>query len=504
MFDALFTTTTEYKKLSHALSGKGACALFGLPASGRAQVYAALCRQLDKPLCIVTPGEAEATRFAADLNTLGIPAAVFPARDYVLRPIEGTAREYEYRRLAVLGELVGGRLRAVAVPAEALTQFTTPKEDFCANTRTLHAGDTLLRDDLLAALFGAGYTRRAQVDGPGQFSVRGDIVDIFAPDQKMPVRMEFWGDEIDTLHTFDLTTQRREDAIDKFYLSPAREVLFGKPADAAEQLRAFLAKQRGKKKTAMTDCMAADLDLLDGGAVPVNMDKYLVVRYPHPATVLDYFDDPILVAEEPASIREADRATAYRRGEELKSLILDGVLCAGLDNLYADPSYLWSKTGHYRTICAENFARSMPDQPLKDIINAPAHTLPAWNGEVAGLLEDLKPLCDAGYTVTLLAGTDRAAAGLARDLRDKGILVTTDAAAAPAAGLVQVLAGHLSAGCEFPFAKYALLTGRAFGETSSQKKKRKKAKDALNSLTEITPGDLVVHQNHGIGRYAGI
>ena len=90
-------------------------------------------------------------------------------------------------------------------------------------------------------MFGAGYTRRAQVDGPGQFSVRGDIVDIFAPDQKMPVRMEFWGDEIDTLHTFDLTTQRREDAIDKFYLSPAREVLFGKPADAAEQLRAFLA-----------------------------------------------------------------------------------------------------------------------------------------------------------------------------------------------------------------------------------------------------------------------
>lgn len=181
----------------------------------------------------------------------------------------------------------------------------------------------------------------------------------------------------------------------------------------------------------MTDCMAADLDLLDGGAVPVNMDKYLAVRYPHPATVLDYFDDPILVAEEPASIREADRATDYRRGEELKSLILDGVLCAGLDNLYADPSYLWSKTGHYRTICAENFARSMPDQPLKDIINAPAHSLPAWNGEVAGLLEDLKPLCDAGYTVTLLAGTDRAAAGLARDLRDKGILVTTDAAAAP-------------------------------------------------------------------------
>ena len=116
MFYELFLQTPEHKKLIGALSGKGASALFGLPGAGRAQVYTALARELDRPLCIVTPGEAEATRFAADLNTLGLPAAVFPARDYVLRPIEGTAREYEYRRLAVLGDLVGGRLRAVAYP----------------------------------------------------------------------------------------------------------------------------------------------------------------------------------------------------------------------------------------------------------------------------------------------------------------------------------------------------------------------------------------------------
>ena len=222
MFDQLFLQTKEYQKLRNVLSGKGACALFGLPGVGRAAVYAALSRSLDKPLCIVTPGEAEATRFAADLNTLGIAAAVFPARDYVLRPIEGTAREYEYRRLAVLGDLVGGRLRAVCVPSEGLTQYTTPREDFCANTRTMHPGDEIPREELTSLLFGAGYTRRAQVDGPGQFSIRGDIVDIYAPDMKEPVRLEFWGDEIDTLHTFDLATQRREDAIEKFYLSPAR------------------------------------------------------------------------------------------------------------------------------------------------------------------------------------------------------------------------------------------------------------------------------------------
>ena len=503
LFTARFTQTKEYEKLAHALSEPGACALFGLPGAGRALVYAALCRTLNRPLCIVTPGEAEATRFCGDLNALGIPAAVFPARDYVLRPIEGTAREYEYRRLGVLGDLVGGRLQAVCVSEEALTQYTTPKADFCANTRTLRPGDSMSRADLTALLYGAGYTRRTQVDGPGQFSIRGDIVDLYAPDMKLPIRMEFWGDEIDTMHTFDLITQRREDPVEKIYVSPAREVLFGAPAEAAALLRAFLKKQRGKKRTALETCMGPELAQLDDGLIPVNMDKYLAIRYPEPATLLEYFEDPLLVLEEPASVREAQRATTYRRGEELTTLLNDGVLASGLDALYAEASWLWMQPGRCRTICAENFARSMPDLALKEIINAPAHSLPAWSGEVAHLLEDLQPLCDGGAAVTILAGTPRAAAGLAADLRVKGLNVTTDEDAPPSAGLVQVLPGQLSAGCSLPFAQYAVFTARAFGVSTAQKKK-KRNKDALNSLSEISPGDLVVHQNHGIGRYAGI
>ena len=340
MFNALFTKTDEYARLAQALGGPGACALFGIPGSGRAMVYAALAKALDKPLCIVTPGEAEATRFAGDLNALGVAAAVFPARDYVLRPIEGTGREYEYRRLAVLGDLVGGRLQAVCVPDEGLTQYTTPRADFCANTRSLRPGDTLPRAELTALLYGAGYTRRDQVDGPGQFSIRGDIADIYAPDMKQPARMEFWGDEIDTMHTFDLATQRRDEPIEKIYVSPAREILFGQPADAAEKIRSYIKKARGRRRTALETCTAADLAQLDGGAMPVNMDKYLTLRYPEPATILDYFDDPLLILEEPASLREAERATAFRRGEELSALLEDGVLAAGLDKLYAESGWL--------------------------------------------------------------------------------------------------------------------------------------------------------------------
>lgn len=101
-------------------------------------------------------------------------------------------------------------------------------------------------DVLIERLFGAGYLRRFQVDGPGQFSVRGSIVDIYAPDMQKPHRLEFWGDEVDSIHSFDLVSQRREGAVKKIYLSPAREVLFGDTEAAARLLRTALSKGKAR------------------------------------------------------------------------------------------------------------------------------------------------------------------------------------------------------------------------------------------------------------------
>ena len=140
MYEALLKRTSEYQKLAASLASPGPAALFGLPPAGRAMFYATLAKDLSRPLCIVTAGEAEATRFAEDLTALGVATAAFPPRDPVLRPIEGVSREYEYRRLAVLGDLAGGRLRAVCVCAEALLQYTMPREEFRRSTLTLKPG----------------------------------------------------------------------------------------------------------------------------------------------------------------------------------------------------------------------------------------------------------------------------------------------------------------------------------------------------------------------------
>ena len=333
MYEALLKATQEYQKIAASFAKPGPAALFGLPPAGRALLYAALQKDLGRVLCIVTPGEAEATHFADDLKALGLAAAVFPPRDFMLRPVEGAGREYEYRRLSVLGALAGGRLQAVCVPAEALLQYTVPRDEFLKNTLTLKPGMVYNREALVARLFAAGYVRRSQVDGPGQFSVRGDIVDIYAPDMRQPARMEYWDDEIDSMASFDLLTQRRDGALEKIYLSPAREVLFGSTEETGEALRAAVKKARGKHRTALEKATEADLSQLDSGLMPEAMDKYYGIRYPEPATLLDHLDAPLFILDEVGGIRDAQKATEFRRSEELTGLLEEGVLCPGLDVL---------------------------------------------------------------------------------------------------------------------------------------------------------------------------
>ena len=498
--------TAEYQKLLAGIAGKGpaALALFGLPPTARAQVLAALCEDTRRPALVVCAGEADATRFAEDCAVLGRASEVYPARDFVLRPVEGLNHEYEYRRLSVLGNVVGGRTQIVCAGLEALLQYTTPQAEFCGNTLTIKPGMALSLNMLVGRLFGAGYHRRFQVEGPGQFSVRGGIVDIYAPDMKKPCRLEFWGDEVDTIHTFDLETQRREDAVKKIYLSPAREVLFGDTADAAARLRQAIGKAKPAQRTALERVAESDLKLLDAGAMPSAMDKYLALRYEKPALLWDYLDAPLVFFNEPSAVREAGRALSFRTGEELKGLLESGVLCAGLDKFYAEPAALWSAAGCTASVWCENFARTLPDVKLTDTVNMPAHALPPWSGEVGALAEDLAPLMAQKYAVAVLAGTRRAAEAVARDLVKAGF----SAAAYPKApddlkpGAVAVVEGHLNAGADYPFARLAVFTSRRRG--TSEKKKPKAKNKGLASLADIAPGDYVVHQSHGIGVYAGI
>ena len=506
MLTAPLKQTPEYKRLLAGMAGAkpAVVALFGMPPTARAQMLAALCEDTGRSALVVCAGEADATRFAEDTAVFGRRAEVFPARDYVLRPVEGQSHEYEYRRLAVLGNLVGGRTSVACAPVEAVLQYTTPKQEFCGNTLTVKQGMAISMDVLIERLFGAGYLRRFQVDGPGQFSVRGGIVDIYAPDMQKPHRLEFWGDEVDSIHSFDLVSQRREGAVKKIYLSPAREVLFGDTEAAARLLRTALSKAKPAYAEALADAMDGDLKALDAGTMPAAMDKYLALRYEKPATIFEYFDAPIVFLNEPSAVREAAKGVEFRFGEAFKGLLEEGVLAPGLDRFYEDTAYLLHETEKRHAVVCENFARTIPDLKLADTVNAQTHSLPPWGGEVSALADDLRPLTAQKYAVAVLAGTQRAAAALARDLAAAGFSAQAYHKEPPslAPGSVGVFEGHLNAGADYPFAKFAVFTSRRHNAAAPQKARAKNK--GLSSLSDITPGDYVVHQNHGIGVYAGI
>ncbi len=506
MFTKAIKRTPEYKRLLAAVEkNQSGAALFGMPPAARATVLCALCEDTGRQALVVSAGEAEATRFAADVATLGQSSAIFPPRDFVMHNVEGRSREYEYRRLDTLGKLVGGRANVVTASIEAVLQHTIPKTEFVAGTMTLKPGMSLPQNKLMDALFAAGYTRRSQVEGPGQFAVRGDIVDIYAPDMEFPARLEYWGDEIESINSFDLISQRREQILKKVYLSPAREVIFGRTKETAEILRQKLAQQKGEAKKQLQEVMKDDLLALDADVMPQGMDRYISLRYEVPGNILEYFQNPIVIIEELSAVKEEAESAMFRAKEEQTALLEEGILSGVLVDFYDELPMFFHKIQKMSVVYAENFARSMPDVNISETVNMTAHALPPWPGSISALLEEVRPMTHQKYFVVVLTGTKRAAAALARDLEAEGVraVVAKDASEhKPVPGMVVVSAGHTSAGWECPDAKFALFTSRK-QDVLMNKTKKKKHK-GLASLSDIKPGDFVVHQRHGIGKYVGI
>ena len=501
-FQAL-KATKEYQTLKAAMGERSSTvALFGMPPAARAQMVALLCKELGKKAVVVTEGEASATRFAADISFFGVKSGLFPSRDLMMRPVEGQNHEFEYRRLQTLGEVIGGRCDVVVASVEGALQFTVPKEEFLQNTLTVKKGMEIRQELLIEALYGAGYYRRPLVEGPGQFSVRGGIVDIFPPDSAQPARLEFWGDTVDTMTTFDLLTQRRDGNLRKLHISPAREVLLSDIASAKDLLEQELKRRKGASREQFAEACAQDLKLLEGGVLPGTMDKYLPLRYERPGTLFDYMEDAILFIDEPSAVREAAAGLALRFSEEIKVLFEQKVLARGLDHYYEDHVYLLRRCDAMPSILCENFARTIADVRLSEVVDAPSHALPPWNGVMSTLAEDLAPLMEQGYSAVVLAGTKRAANALQRDLENAGFRLSLTVDADPAPGTVAVTVGGLTSGVEYPFAKFALITGR--GQNTAPVKRKKPKSKGLTSLDDIKPGDYVVHQNHGIGVYSGI
>ncbi|MBO4414322.1 MAG: hypothetical protein J5830_06425, partial [Clostridia bacterium] len=201
------------------------CRLIGLPDGTRSALFAALSEDNGTgPTLILTSNYSEMRRVASDLTELGRRVFCFPPRDPVFYNITGS-HEAEHERMAALSSLLRGEADIVVATSDAAVQFTCPRERLENLMMQISASEPISIEEIASVLNAGGYVNVELVDGEGQFSVRGGIVDIFTPGDSSPVRIELFGDEIDSMSRFDALTQRRTVDAEGVFIIPAREVL---------------------------------------------------------------------------------------------------------------------------------------------------------------------------------------------------------------------------------------------------------------------------------------
>lgn len=504
-YSEIAKSVPEFMSLANTvLKNRLPAGVTGLSHIHKAHIIASMCMCLRRRAIVIVPDEAQATRLIRDMEGFSIKAVLFPARDFSFRTLETVSREYEYARLKTLDKMLSGDFDAAVLSAEAATQLTVPPARLMNSSFSVACGEDYDIEELSLSLINCGYTRSEQVDGQGQFAIRGGILDFYPPDANQPCRVEFWGDTVDSISIFDPETQRRTEHIEEIRVTPSREILC-----SDEMLSALIQKLISEKKPkgAALKSLSDDLDRLGGGMRLSSADKYMPLIYPDAASIFEYARGCMLFVCESFSVKDKLEAGSRLMNETLKGLFQDGVLCKGLDRYCLRPQDIVSIYEDMGAVYLDNLPRGSFDTGVKELITFSAKQISPWNGSLAAIVDDLNALrTKQGSSCAVLAGTDKAAKTLAEDLESEGIpaLFCPVPPAEFPQKTVCVLPGGLSAGFEYPGTKFTLLTYRSRTVTKNRVASTKRGKNAFNNLDELHRGEYVVHSTHGIGIFEGI
>lgn len=499
--------TKEFGMVQKSLKpGSSLCAT-GVTGINKANMIHTLCHLKGVRAFCIAGDEQEAQSLCNDLCCMGKKALVYTVKDFNFRDIEGKSMDYEHQRLNVLLKILDGDYDVIITCIDAAIQYTIPPEILKKSVLKLKVGQCIELKDCISALTLMGYKRFDQVDGQGQFAVRGGILDFFMPDGKNPVRVEFWGDEITDINYFELDTQRRYEKADEIILTPSTEILIDDNNQLADKIMKKASLLKGKNAAKAKEILTAESDKIRSGLHMGNMDKFIPVIYSRPATLFDYFEKGSYVFLcEYQKIKDRAKAYEFMQKEMLTDFFEEGILCRGFDE-YNIPfkeaiEFFESNT----LICLENFAHGSFDFKLSELLNFNFKQFPLWNGSISVLIEDLEGLDLKNSTVVILSGTEKSAKYTSDNLIEKGFsnALVSDVQKLEK-GSIYVMSGALSSGFEFPSSNFYLFS-HGLSHTSPKPKRKKTPKNAkeIYSLSDLSVGDYVVHSTHGIGIFGGI
>ncbi len=512
---ALLREAPFTRSLAALEAGRSPVLLSGTGPVHRSHIAAALRAQTGRSVVVVCPDEADARRLMGDVQFLtGESAELLPAREWILRNVETASRETEHQRLRALWRLLSGESTITVTTPEAIMQRCIPPRLLEETAFSLEDGKEYSLSDVTSRLLRAGYVRSEQVEGPGQFALRGGILDFYSPAEPSPVRCEFFGDEIDSMGYFDVSSQRRTERLSSARVLPAAEALpnlFQGGADAfvsalERQLRK--ASRRKKPLPTLEETLRGDIDRVRNGRTLPAADRYLALLYPL-ATAEEFFPvDTVVFLCEPGRLRERTKNWLWQLGEDMDVLIGAGCLDPSLCDFTRSWESACALLEEFAIFMADNF--TVGDYPVapKSIETLTAKQLPSYGGSLETAASDIAHYQKLGSSVTVLCGDARRCEILRGYLSEHGVTASVDPSLTdlPGPGECRIAAGALSAGFEYPETRIVVITEGQMAAGSFRRKVKKRAvsnRQKLDSFTDLTPGDLVVHETYGIGRFVG-
>lgn len=539
----------EYDNLVQALkSGKGPLQVTGTLDSQKVHLMyelgeaSAFAWKL-----VVTYDDTRAKEIYDDFRSFTSQVWLYPAKDLLFYSADIHGSLMTRQRIAVLRRLMEDREGVVVTTMDGLMDHLLPLKYLREQSITVESGQVIDLDSWKERLVAMGYERMAQVDGMGQFSIRGGIVDIFPLTEEVPVRIELWDDEVDSIRTFDLESQRSVEQLESITIYPAAEVVL-----SGDQLAAGIRRLEKEEKTyekALREqhkpeeahrihTIIEELrNGLDEGWRIGGLDAYIRYFCPDTVSFLEYFPqgESVIYLDEPARLKEKGETVELEFRESMVHRLEKGYLLPGQTGLLYPAAEVLARMQKPFAVMLTGLDQKLPGMKVNQKFSIDVKNVNSYQNSFEILIKDLTRWKKEGYRVILLSPSRTRASRLASDLReydlraycpdvretdsgngggdntgspDSGNPVAVNAAANKVRpGEILVTYGNLHRGFEYPLLKFVFITeGDMFG-VEKKRKRRKKTNyqgKAIQSFTELSVGDYVVHEEHGLGIYKGI
>ena len=464
---------------------------------------------LARPIILLEENENKAQKIYSELVQL-LPeesVQIFPVDATIATQTAVTSPDELSSRIQALNFLLSAEKGVVVATPQALQYKLSAPTDYQAARREFKSGKEFDLSELTSWLVQAGFRRENLVAKPGEFALRGDILDIYPLDRESPVRIEFFGDEIDTIKEFDLASQRSQKQIDHLFVSAAQDRVFTKSdfERAAKMIRKAVADAPAPEKN-VSEHFADALAELDNGFLPQNYAFLVDFLIDKPRSLLDYLSNTGLVMLDDwplinQAVKTVDQQNQGFIDDELKT----GAMIPG-QSLRSDFHKVWGKDEHNH-IYFSLFQRSIGRIKLGQLFDWQTREPEQFFSQMPLIKSEIESFQKKGQTVILQADNNKRAKQISQTMAEFGMDVPIVNPGDLSEKQTQITVGFFTSGFTLPNNNLVYLTEHElFNKVTHHNRRIRTLENAqrLRSYTELKPGDYVVHVNHGIGRFEGI